>query len=63
MLLTLNEKVKLNFRVTNFIGNKIFTNDFKIIGPKIKNAQNLFKFETSNISSMPISILMAKIIF
>ena len=63
MLLTLNEKVKLNFRVTNFIGNKIFMNDFKIIGPKIKNVQNLFKFETSNISSMPISILMSKIIF
>ena len=63
MLLTLNEKVKLNFRVTNFIGNKIFTNDFKIIGSKIKNVQNLFKFETSNISSMPISILMSKIIF
>ena len=32
-------------------------------GPKIKNAQNLSKFGTSNISSKPISILMPKIIF
>ena len=31
--------------------------------PKIKNAQNLWKSGTSNISSMPISILMLKIIF
>ena len=30
--------------------------------PKIKNAQNLSKSSTSNISSMPISILMSKII-
>ena len=30
---------------------------------KIKNAQNLSKFGTSNISSMLISILMSKIIF
>ena len=32
------------------------------MGPKIKNAQNLLKFDTSNISSMSISILMSKII-
>ena len=31
--------------------------------PKLKNAQNLSKFGTSNISSLPISILMSKIIF
>ena len=33
------------------------------MGPKIKNTQNLLKSGTSNISSMPISILMLKIIF
>ena len=33
------------------------------IGPKIKSAQNLLKFGTFNISNMPISILMSKMIF
>ena len=33
------------------------------IGPKIKNALNLLKFGTSNILSVPISILMPKILF
>ena len=33
------------------------------VRPKIKNAQNLSKFGTCNVSSMPISILMTKIIF
>ena len=32
-------------------------------GPKIKIAQNLLKFGTSNISSMSISLSMSKIIF
>ena len=31
--------------------------------PKIKNAQNLLKSGTFDISSMPISILMSKTIF
>ena len=30
---------------------------------KIKNTQNLLKFGTFNISNIPISILMARIIF
>ena len=33
------------------------------IGPKIKNAQNLLKFGLTDISNVPISILMSKIIF
>ena len=33
------------------------------IGPKIKSAQNLLKFGTFNISNMPISTLMSKMIF
>ena len=33
------------------------------IGFKIKNAQNLLKFDTLDISNMPISILMSKIFF
>ena len=33
------------------------------IGPKIKSAQNLLKFGTFDISNMPVSILMSKMIF
>ena len=33
------------------------------IGPKIKNAENLLKFGTYDISKMPISIFISKIIF
>ena len=33
------------------------------IGPKVKNALNLLKFGASNILSVPISILMPKILF
>ena len=33
------------------------------IGPKIKIAQNLLKFGTLDISNMPISIIMSKMIF
>ena len=32
-------------------------------GPKIKNAQNLSKFDTFDFSNIPISILMSKVIF
>ena len=39
-------------------------NDFQAqIGSKIKNAQNLLKLGTFDISNMPISILMSKMIF
>ena len=33
------------------------------MGSKIKNAQNLLKFDTFDIPNMPISILMSKMIF
>ena len=33
------------------------------IGPKIRNAQDFLKFDTFDISNMPISILMSNIIF
>ena len=33
------------------------------MGPNIKSAHNLLKFGTFDISSVPISILMSKIIF
>ena len=33
------------------------------IGPKIKNAQDLLKFGILDISNIPISVLMPKIIF
>ena len=54
----------LNFDsdVKNYI-LEILTTCTAQIGPKIKSAQNLLKFGTFNISNMPISILMSKIIF
>ena len=33
------------------------------IGPKIKNAQDLLKFGIFDVSNIPISVLMPKIIF
>ena len=33
------------------------------MGPKMKNAQDLLKFSKFDISNIPISILMSKIIF
>ena len=51
-----------DFNVKNNF-HKIFVNFKAKISPKIKNAQNLLKFGTFDISSMPISILMSKIIF
>ena len=41
----------------------MFTTCQAQIGPKIKNAQNLLKFDTFEVSDMPISILMSKIVF
>ena len=41
----------------------IFTICYAQIGPKNKNAQNFLKFVTFDISGMPISILMSKMIF
>ena len=54
----------LNFDsdVKNYI-LEILTTCTAQIGPKIKSAQNLLKFGTFNISNMPISILMSKMIF
>ena len=40
-----------------------FTTCLAQIGPKIKSTQNLLKFGKFNISNMPISILMSKMVF
>ena len=42
---------------------ELFTTCWVQIGPKIKNAQNLLKFGTIDISNIPISISMSKTIF
>ena len=42
---------------------EIFTTCQAQIGPKIKNAQNLFKLGTLNVSNMMISNLISKMIF
>ena len=54
----------LNFDsdVKNYI-LEILTTCTAQIGPKIKSAQNLLKFGTFDISNMPVSILMSKMIF
>ena len=41
---------------------QVFTNCYPI-GSKMKNAQNLLKFVQADISNMPISILMPKMIY
>ena len=42
---------------------EIFTTSLAQIHPQIKSAQNLLKFGKFDISNMPISILMSKMIF
>ena len=49
--------------MSKIIFYKLFTTCLAQNAPEIKNAQNLSKFGTSNISSMVIFILMSKIIF
>ena len=59
----LNSKyVDLDFNVKNNF-YEIFPNSYVQIGPKINYAQNLLKFGPFDISNMPISILISKIIF
>ena len=52
----------LYFNVKNSF-QEIFTTCYTQIGPKIKSTQNLLKFSIFDISNMPISILMSKMIF
>ena len=60
------KEVVIIYQYTNFYFNvkndfyKIFSTCFAQISPKIKNAQNLLKFDTFNISNMPISIFISK---
>ena len=42
---------------------EIFRNCQSQISPKIKNAQNLSKFGTFDISNIPISVFMSKMVF
>ena len=49
--------------MSKIIFYELFTTYQAQNGPRIKDAQNLSKFGTSNISSMSIFILMSKIIF
>ena len=53
--------VNLDFTVKK--NYEIFTTCLAKIGPKIKSTQNLLKFGTLEISNMPISILILKMIF
>ena len=52
----------LYFNVKNSF-QEIFTTCYAQIGPKIKNAQDLLKFGTIDISNISFSILISKIIF
>ena len=56
------EYSNLKFDIKNYF-YQIFTTCKAQTGPKIKSTQNLLKFGTFDISNMPISILMSKIIF
>ena len=49
--------------MSKIIFYEIFTTCEAQNGPKIKNAQNLLEFRICDISNIPISILMSKIIF
>ena len=49
--------------MSKIIFYEIFTTCEAQNGLKIKNAQNLLKFRICDISNIPISILMSKIIF
>ena len=49
--------------MSKIIFHEIFTTCEAQNGPKIKNAQNLLEFRICDISNIPISILMSKIIF
>ena len=52
----------LNFNVKNNF-QQIFTTCWAQIGRKTRNAQNLLKLRTFDISNLPILILMSKITF
>ena len=55
-IINCSQNVKNNFY-------EIFTTCCAQNGPKFKNAQNLLKFGAFDISNIPISILMSKVIF